>query len=78
MKFSWVPSHVNIPPNEKIDVLAKCGSEKDEIDVTCHLSLKEIRSIVKKEQYWLDGIRMMKEHAKSSTFYHYDKVSDYN
>ena len=75
--FYWIPSHVGIPQNERADVLAKSGAEKDEIDVICHLSIRQIRSVVRKEQYCISRSRMMREHANSSTFKHYDTVSDH-
>ena len=36
----WVPSHVGIPQNEKADMLTKCGSQRDVIDVICNLSIR--------------------------------------
>ena len=63
-----IPSHVGVPPNEKADVLAKCGAEKDVIDVICHLSIKRIRNIVREEQYCIDRSRIMREYTSSGTF----------
>lgn len=59
-----------------MDALVKSGAGKDEIDVICQLSIKKIQSIVRKEQYCVERGRRMREHAKSVTFSHYDKVSD--
>ena len=75
--FYWVPSHVGISQNEKADMLAKCGAQRDVIDVICNLSIRQIRSVVRNEQYCMESTRMAREHVNSSTFEHYATVSNH-
>ena len=77
MTFYWIPSHVGIPLNEKADVLARSAAEKDDVDVPGHISIKQMRSRIRQEQYCIDRSRMVREHCYSDTFKHYDKVSDH-
>lgn len=72
--FYWVPSHSQ---NEKADMLAKCGAQRDVIDVICNLSIRQIRSVVRKEQYCIESTRMAREHVNSGTFEHYATVSNH-
>lgn len=74
--FYLIPSHVGIPQNEKADVLAKCRSQRDEIDVMCYLSIPQSRNMVRKEQYCIDRDRMMRKHINRDTFKHFDTFSD--
>ena len=46
VSFLWVPAHVGIRWNEKVDALAKAATRKDAIDVNLKLSKSEGKSIV--------------------------------
>lgn len=74
--FYWIPSHVGIPQNEKTFVLARCGAERDEYHMMCHLSIRQIRNIVRQEQHCIDRNKMIWEHGSSSTFKHHYTASD--
>ena len=49
ISFVWVPAHVRIASNEKVDELAKEVAEKETIDVNINLSKVEGKSIVWQE-----------------------------
>ena len=61
---------------KKSDVLAKCGTERDTIDIFCHLPKTQIRGLVRHERCWMEGIKIMEEHVNSNRFQHYVKVKD--
>jgi ribonuclease HI len=46
IRFAWVPSHIGLSGNEKVDKLAKAALKED-ITVQVDLSLSEARSIIK-------------------------------
>lgn len=76
VQFHWIPSRVGIYPNETADMLAKCATAKDEIDVPSHLSMRQIRTLIKCEQEEMNKFWMMNEHENSNAFRHYVIVSN--
>ncbi|KAK4318782.1 hypothetical protein Pmani_010205 [Petrolisthes manimaculis] len=49
-KFRWIPSHIGFINNERADELAKKGTEKENIDMDCITTLKQIKTIIRKIQ----------------------------
>ena len=47
--FTWVPAHVGILSNERVDKLAKQAVRKESIDTCIRLSRAEGKSIVWKQ-----------------------------
>jgi len=46
--FVWIPSHLGIKGNEKIDVLAQAATNKDEIYEDIELEVLEYNEIIKR------------------------------
>ena len=74
--FVWVPSHVGVEHNERADRLAKTGAERNTIDHTCTISLRQIKTHIRKEQEEENANRIREKYVDSETFHHYARVSE--
>ena len=45
--FTWVPSHVGILFNEKVDCLAQCALQDDAVDLGTEYTLRYVKSSIK-------------------------------
>lgn len=73
--FYWIPSL--LPFHKMRRYLRWLGvGLRDEFHVMCHLSIRQIRNIVRQEQHCMDRNRMMREHGSSGTFKHHYTASD--
>lgn len=73
--FVWVPSHVGVEHNERADRLAKAGAERNAIDLTCTITLRQIRSLIRSKQDEENTERIREKYIGSETFHHYIKIS---
>lgn len=74
ISFMWIPSHIGISNNERADELARMGTEKDNIELECKQSLKQLKSIIKNEQEKEESNKLNSVYNNSETFRHYVKV----
>lgn len=72
--FMWIPSHIGIRNNDRADELAKMGIEKEIIDMDCTITLKQIKTIIRKTREEEEAVRMEKRHLNSETMRHYIDV----
>ena len=73
--FIWIPSHVGVRHNDRADRLAKSGAEKDTVDLTCTLTLKQLKTNIRRKQDEEAARVMERKHVHSETFKHYIKIS---
>ena len=74
----WFPSHVGLLHNERVDRLAKEATQRVDIDVRCTLSLRQVRSTIRRhlfrrsESRWRD--LAVSSPSMTRYLYIYDKV----
>ena len=51
VRFMWIPAHVGLRYNECVDGIAKEASQRDEIEVICALSLKQVRNKISRTMF---------------------------
>lgn len=47
VNFYWVPSHAAIIHNKSVDRIAKRAAEKEKVEISCALSIRQISSMIK-------------------------------
>ena len=71
VKLYWVPSHVGIRCNERVDMIAKKATEKCIIDIHCALSMRQVRSLIRVKQDEITSAERALTYERSATFRHY-------
>ena len=74
VQFYWVPSHAGIAYNDRVDQIAKRATEKENIEISCSLSLHQIRSIIKEKQQDVAMETCVEKYETRATFRHYHKI----
>ena len=76
INFMWIPSHVGLRHNERVDKLAKDATQNDEVEVPCNLSLRQIRSKIRSRMF-KDAESLRRNHGPMSlSRAHYLYISD--
>lgn len=77
-RFMWIPSHVGLRHNERVDRMAKEATLREDIEVRCALSLRQVRSMIQMHLFRESELRCRQLGDSSPTMtrylYIYDRV----
>ena len=76
INFMWIPSHIGLRHNERVDKLAKEATQNEEVEISCNLSLRQIRSRICSRMF-KDADSLRRNHDPMSlSRAHYLYISD--
>ncbi|KAG0714460.1 hypothetical protein GWK47_014109 [Chionoecetes opilio] len=73
--FIWVPSHVGITLNERVDDIAKQATCRDSVDIQGTLSMRQVKTQIRDTQNDTDKARMENKYANHPLMAHYTNVA---
>lgn len=75
VKFMWIPSHVGIFYNERVDAIAKAATQKSSIDEVCYLTLRQLKTKMRKTMNVKEQALLQVKYNTSFTMQHYIRVA---
>ncbi|KAG0716175.1 hypothetical protein GWK47_010390 [Chionoecetes opilio] len=73
--FIWVPSHVGITLNERVDDIAKQATCRDSVDIQGTLSMRQVKTQIRDIQNDTDKTRMENKYANLRSWHTYTNVA---
>ncbi|KAG0718886.1 hypothetical protein GWK47_051610 [Chionoecetes opilio] len=73
--FIWVPSHVGITLNERVDDIAKQATFRDSVDIQGTLSMRQVKTQIRDIQNDTDKARIENKYANHPLMAHYTNVA---
>ena len=78
LTFMWLPSHVGIIDNERVDETARKATMKEQVDIVCDVTVRQIKTKIRQRQQEIEqnNITHKSTVRPSNTMAHYVQVAN--